>query len=130
MSYATRDDFFAATKRRFAEVTLWNGKQARIRSLTEGEWQAIDIQSWDLKKGTMTRAGVLESNARLIAAAVVDGEGNPIFTELDVPRLSAIDAALLEPLVRDIRRHCGLRGDVEDALKNFAATEDDASPSS
>lgn len=127
---ATRDDFLAATKRRYKEVPLWTGKIARVRSLTETEFQDIDIRNINFQKGGLSAPGLRSSNARLIVATVCDANGEPIFGEADVPRLAAVDSALIEPLVREIRDHCGLRQDAEEILKNFGPTEGEGSASS
>jgi hypothetical protein len=130
MSYATKDDFFAATKRRFRDVTLWSGKKARIRSLTEAEYAEIDAKNIDHRKGGLSLPGIRSSNARLVAACVCDAEGERIFLDSDVERLSAVDAALIEPLVREIREHCGLQRDAEDLRKNLPGTDGGCSNSS
>lgn len=121
--FATRDDFFSATKRRFKAVTLWNGKKARIRSLNEVEYALIDATNLDFKRGGLSKAGIRESNVRLLVASVCDGEGNLLFGEADLPQLGLVDTALIEPLVREIREHCGLKNlDQEELEKNSPAT--------
>ena len=125
-----KDDFFAANKRRFKEVALPGGSTARIRSLTAGEWADIDAKNTDAKNGGLSVAGLKNSDRRLIIAAVVDADGNPVFAESDLPKLAEIDAGLTIPLVRAIREHTGLKGDVEDSLKNSEATTGGSSPTS
>lgn len=127
MSYATREDFFAAKKRRFKDVTLWNGFKARIRSLNAQEFAEIDAKNIDFKKGGLSASGVKSSNIRLIVAGVCDGEGNPLFTEADMDALSQVDSAMIEPLVRELKEHCGLRAE-GDPLKNCEGTGDGGSP--
>lgn len=128
--FAGRDDFFQAARRRFKEVALPGGKHARIRSLTAAEWADIDARNVDTKRGGLSATGLRNSDLRLIVASVVDGEGNPVFTDTDLPRLGDIDAGVIVPLVREIKEHSGLRQDVEDALKNLGTTADSGSPSS
>lgn len=122
MSNATRDSILAGTKRRFKDVTLWDGSSARIRSLTAAEWAEIDSKTIDMKKGGLSASGVKASDLRLFAATVCDGDGNPLFQESDIPALGSLDAALVIPVVKEIRDHCGLRQTTEDALKNSAPT--------
>src|SRR5581483_11113292 len=112
-----RDGFFAASARRFKEVALPDGNKARIRSLTAGEWAGIDSRNVDMKKGGINPTGLRNSDLRLIVASVVDGEGNPIFTDADVPKLGTIDAAVTITLTRAIKEHSGIRQDTEDAQK-------------
>lgn len=128
--FATRDDFLGATKRRFREVALPGGKRARIRSLTAGEWADIETKHINLKGGGLNPVGLRNSDFRLIISAVVDGEGQPLFSDADIDKLAAADSALVQPLVREIREHCGLRGDVEGAIKNSDSTTGEDSPSS
>jgi hypothetical protein len=129
--FATRDDFLGATKRRFREVVLPGGKKARIRSLNAAEWAEADSANYDFKKGGgLSRVGVKESDLRLIAACVCDDDGNPLFNVGDIQALGTIDTAILLPLIREIKEHCGISRDVEDTLKNFAPTTDSASRSS
>lgn len=128
--FAGRDDFLSATKRRFKEVPLWGGKKARIRSLTAAEYAEIDAKNIDFRKGGLSANGVRNSNLRLIIASVCDCDGQPVFQELDLDKLAGIDVALVEPLVKEIKEHCGLRQDVEAALKNSGTTGEEGSPSS
>ena len=122
-SFASRDDFFkSANKRRFRDVPLPSGLTARIRSLTAGEWADIDMGSVNKTKGGLNPAGVRNSDFRLIAAAVVDADGNPIFSATDLPQLESMDAADSIALARTIKEHTGIRQDVEDAIKNFNTT--------
>jgi hypothetical protein len=128
--FAGRDDFLAATKRRFKECPLWGGKKCRIRSLTAAEYAEIDAKNIDFRKGGLSANGVRNSNLRLIIASVCDANGEPVFMESDLEKLANIDVAMVEPLVKEIKEHCGLRQDVEAALKNLEATAGGDSPSS
>lgn len=128
--FATRADFETGTKRRYKSVPLWTGKTARIRSIFENEFQEIDIKNINFQKGGLDKAGLRLSNARLLIATVVDGNGEPIFRDSDTSFLCGLDTALIEPLVREVRDHCGLRQDAEDILKNFEPTGDESSASS
>jgi hypothetical protein len=127
-SYATRDQFFAAPTRRYKDVEI-AGMKFRIRSLTEGEWSELQLATLDLENGGRNIDAIKFSDPRLIVAAVVDAGGEPVFTATDVARLSHADAGMTEPLVRAIRRHCGLVG-VEESKKNLGTTGEGDSPSS
>jgi hypothetical protein len=126
--YATRDEFLATSKRRYRDVPI-AGKKYRIRSLTEGEWSELQLVTLGVKEGIDREEGIRTSDARLIVATVVDANGQLIFKDTDVARLAYCDAGITEPLVKEIRKHCGAAG-VEDSLKNFGATGDGDSPSS
>ncbi len=125
-----KDDFFAANKRRFKDVALPGGSTARIRSLTAGEWADIDAKNTDAKNGGLSVVGMKNSDRRLIIASVVDADGNQVFSDSDLPKLGDIDAGVTIPLVRAIKEHAGLRGDIEDAVKNSEATTGGSSPTS
>jgi hypothetical protein len=129
-NFAGKEDFFAAAKRRFKEVPLPDGKSARIRSITAAEWADIDARNVDMKKGGLSAVGLRNSDLRLVAASVVDADGNPIFNDGDLKQLGEIDAGVIVPLVKAIKEHSGLRQDVEDALKNLSTTADSGSSSS
>lgn len=126
--YATRDQFFALPARRFKDITIC-GMKFRIRSLLEGEWAAHQLGNLDLVNGGNNMDGLKSSDARLIVACVVNGDGDLVFTDTDVPRLAYADAGLTEPLVRAIRLHCRVV-DVEEAKKNSSTTGGDGSPTS
>lgn len=126
--YATRDQFFAAPARRYKDVEI-AGFKFRIRSLTEGEWSALQVAAMDLENGGRNVEEFKLSDSRLIVATVVDGNGELVFRDTDVARLPHQDAGLTEPLVRAIRRHCGLAG-VEESKKNSSTTGDGDTPTS
>jgi len=128
--FLTRDSFLAFTKRRFKEVNLPDGQHCRIRSISEAEYAEVDSRNIDFRKGGLSVAGIRGSNVRLIIACVCDGDGQPIFSDSDASQLSQVDAAVIEPLVREIREHCGLRQDSDDILKNSVATGGAGSPTS
>lgn len=129
-NFAGRDDFFAAAARRFKEVPLPGGKTARIQSITAGEWADIDARNVDMKKGGLSATGLRNSDLRLVVAAVVDADGQKVFSEADMPKLAALDAGVIVPLVKAIKEHSGLRQDVEDTLKNLSGTDGGCSPAS
>lgn len=128
--FLSRDEFLSATKRRFREVSLPGGKHVRIRSITAGEWADIETKNLNLKQGGLNATGIRNSDLRLIVATVCDGDGQTIFSDSDLPKLAEADAAMTQPLVREIREHCGLTKDVEDALKNCGTTGGGGLPSS
>lgn len=120
-----RDAFVAASKRRFRDVPLGDGK-CRIRSLTAGEWADLDLKSLD-KKGAFSVANYKYSDARLIVSCVVDGDGNPVFRDSDLDMIMGLDTSLVNPLVREIKSHCRILG-VEDSEKNLNGTGGGATP--
>lgn len=127
--YATKDQFLAGGSRRYKDVAL-GGMKLRLRSLTEAEWSEFELGSYDFARGEWNEQGVRTSDARLIALAVVDANGDRMFTSKDVPQLMQLDAGVIVPLVRAIRQHCGLTADVEEVEKNLVAAGGVDSPSS
>jgi hypothetical protein len=101
----------------------------RIRSLTEGEWSEHQLETLGVKEGIDREEGIRTSDARLIVATLVDADGQPILKDTDVARLAFVDAGVTEPLVREIRKHCGASG-VEEAKKNSSTDGGDGSPCS
>lgn len=135
MSFATSEDFLNAP-RRFKETRLWNGKKVLIRSLYESEYSQIDVENIDANKGGLSRDGMRLSNCRLVLATVccADKESplfqQPLLKATELKALFQADTIVIEPLVKDIREHCGLRQDTEELLKNFGGVNADGSPSS
>jgi len=133
--YADRNDFLAPT-RRFKETSLWNGKKVLIRSLFESEYSQIDVENIDANKGGLSRDGMRMSNCRLVLAAVCGADPSsenfqqPLFKPTDLKGLFGADTIVIEPLVKEIREHCGLRQEIEELLKNFGGTSAEDSPSS
>lgn len=115
-----RDAFLAAGKRRFKNVAI-GGEKCRIRSMTEGEWANLDLKNLD-KKGQFSVANYRYSDARLIAFCVCDVNGEPVFADTDLDTIMGLDTSIVQPLIREIKSHCGLGLGVEDAEKNLNGT--------
>ena len=118
---ATAEQLMATTgRRRYRELTLpTSDLRVRIRSLTERElsrYQSVTIAS----SGTgLKRSKLEDASRRLIVLCLVDGDGNQIFTDADVPRLADWDAADTSYLYDEGAKHCGInRQDIEDMVKN------------
>lgn len=134
-SYATASDFLSPN-RRFKETSLWNGKKVLIRSLFESEYSQIDVENIDASKGGLSRDGMRLSNCRIVLATVCGADPaaenfqQPMFKPTDLKALFGADTIVIEPLVKEIREHCGLRQDTEELLKNSEGISGDGSPSS
>jgi hypothetical protein len=120
------DDLKASSgKRRFAvsPVLPVCGKRFRIRSLTTSELEAYNTavlteDGTKLRKDRMSNA-----TRRLIVLALVDREGNRLFTEKQIPELSQIDAIDAQALYDFAAKHCGVnRSELESLLKNSSET--------
>lgn len=133
-SFASPEDFLG-TERRFKEARLWNGKKILIRSLLESEWTRIEMGNYDTASGKFSENGLRLSNARLIIATVCSADPDspnykqPMFKDDQLKAMFNADVIVTQPLIKTIREHCGLRVDMEELLKNSAATGGEDSPS-
>ncbi len=113
-----RDALLGAPARRFAEVAIEGLGRVRIRSLTELERSRIEASMRD-KKGNLSSSRMVDLKCRLIVDSVVDGEGNPLFTNSDIDRIRQQDSKVTNSLVEAIQAHCGWSdSDLEDLEKN------------
>lgn len=127
--FLSKADFLAAKKRRFKEFELPGLGKCRIRSMTEGEWSALDMKNIDKKNGGYNWAAYRLSDARLIAFCLVDASGERIFGDEDLESIMEFDTSIIAPLRKEIVEHCGIRGTVEAAEKNLSGTGDAGTPS-
>ncbi len=93
----------------------------RIRTFFETEWSAVSSANIDLKRGGFSSEGMRLSDARVIALALVDGDGNLLVRGKDAAeRVSKLPTWITEPLLREIREFNGLRSaEDEDTAKNY-----------
>lgn len=104
--YVTRDCLLNADtqRKRYTDAEIDGLGKVRIRSLDDREY--MRLQSAVMKPdGTIDKVAAQTSNARWIVACVVDGEGNPIFTEGDVREIRERDAALTQRLADACKAH-------------------------
>lgn len=105
-------------KRRFATVSIEGLGNVRIRSLTELERSRLEASMRD-KRGNLNTTKQVEIKCRVIVAAVVDEEGNQVFTNSDIAQLGQQDSKITNELVEAIQAHCGWSDDdLEDLEKN------------
>jgi hypothetical protein len=125
--FITRDAALRPFKRRFAVVEIPDWGKFRIRSLTEGERSAFEATCRD-KKGNLSANRLLDLKCRMIVLAVVDGEGNTIFTNSDIDQLRQQDSRDTNALVEGIQKHWGVSDeDFGELIKNSDATPGAAS---
>ena len=59
------------------------------------------------------------SGPRLMTIAVVDENGNKIFTDSDATRLAKLDSGVIGAITEWIQTHCGFdEVDIEESVKN------------
>lgn len=111
--YATPDTLFASgPQRRFKDIEV-DGHKFRLRSLL-----ASESNPWAVK--SQTSKGMVTAGARLIVLCCVNGNGERLFSDLDVVKLLDMDAAFIAKLAKECQTHAGIQDDVEleDAEKN------------
>lgn len=127
--FADRDSLLKNTARRFGVYPLPSGGKVRVRNLTELERQEYELAALD-RKGQLVREGLRTSKCRLIVLCVVDGEGNPILSDADIPVLQQQDSLITNALADICQSHCGISdADLESLEKNSAEIADDDSHS-
>jgi hypothetical protein len=108
----SRDSFLncAPPKVLAVEVPELTGT-AYVRALTAGERDRFEVEH--------TKSADKDFRARLAAATLCDQEGGLLFAPSDIPRLSALPASVLEPIVQAAVKVNRLgAADIEDLRKN------------
>lgn len=93
----------APPTRRFAEIETSLGT-LRIRSLNDREKCQIDASSFDAS-GKIRKDQMILRNAKLIAAMVVDAEGNLLFGAEDVRRIQELECGVVGRIVEACENH-------------------------
>jgi hypothetical protein len=83
-----------AGQRRYKTAEIEGFGKVRIRSLTAGEMLAINDRGDEDDDGPMA--------IRLIIAAVVDADGNPVFRESDEVIMLTVDSGVMESLANEV----------------------------
>jgi len=101
----------------------------RLRSLTEAEWAEISAGNFDVRRGGLSQEGLKASDAKLLAACLVDGEGNQLLPGPDGYRkVGKLGTQIVEPLLRAAREICGLR-ELQEPAGNFTDESDSGTSS-
>lgn len=129
MSLLTKHGLFEKQRRRFKEVLLpGSGDTARIRSLTTGEMRQLRSSLVD-KKGELIRKRGDRLSQLLIAACLVDDQGNRVLTDDDAmsDAFDSVDGATVSMLFAECKQWTGFGSDtdwsaIEDSAKNSEET--------
>jgi len=127
---ANREAFFsgAASKRRYAVVQVPILGGVRIQSLTELERSTYEASRLD-DAGQWSRESGAAAKVKLIVLCCVDGDGNCLFIDSDIPKLQQIDSIVTDTLFSKCLTHCGFsEEDIEELAKNYEATPVECSP--
>ena len=101
------------------------GGSVRVRGFTAKQ-RSEHERSFVLKSGKVNQAKQAERRERLIIQTVIDDEGNPLFTEEDIPAIGRQPAVVIERLVDAALEVCGLAPELEDSAKNSEETQTDS----
>lgn len=118
MTYLTRDQILEVQDIEYKEVFVkeWNGT-ARIRSLTAQEREEYDSWIFTVKKLDATT-----SRARLLSMAIVDNDGNPIFTVNDIQALARKNSKIVVRLSYIAQKLSGMTpGAIQEITADFLA---------
>lgn len=124
--FLSRDAILAADDITYEVVDCpeWGGK-VRVRSLDgrqRADWQQASIQG----TGRTATVNFRQTTVKLVALAVVDADGKPIFSNSDIAKLATKNSAPLERIAEVAMRLSGIGDDEVDALeKNSEATPSD-----
>jgi hypothetical protein len=121
-TYLSADQILGADDLDYEDVPVpeWGGT-VRVRELPGTERDKFEAQFVGGKDGASIRAEGLEGfRARLASAAIVDGDGKPLFrSAAETKRLGEKSATALQRVVDVAMRLSGLTGqDVEDLTGN------------
>jgi hypothetical protein len=103
-----RDDFFRKRERVIKDVDIGLGGTVRVRSMTAGERARLEASRLD-KEGNLIPNRVRTFRERLAVATVVDEEGELMFTEGDIERLSELPAESLDKLADAAMELAGMK---------------------
>ena len=114
-----RDAFLRPAARRYKTIDVPGLGLVRIRNLTEREKSIYEAGILGSKK-IPTPAKLSRARSRLICAAVVGDDDQPLFSEDDAPKLADMDGAASTALYQEIAEHCGMAEEesAEELAKN------------
>ena len=130
------DEFFSAGAAcPFEDVELPDGRTMRIRGLTAGERDELEMtvaqrrqkRQQAMKNGKQPPADIPFRGA-LVARTAIRDDGSLIFKPTDAGRVAAMPAQIISPLADAAIRLSGMRAeDVEELEGNSDETDEDAS---
>lgn len=127
-----REDILEASDLQYAlvDVSEWaNGKTSKVlvRSLTGAERDALE-ESMVVGKGKNQKMSYTHFRAKLVVKAIIDKEGNRVFTEKDILALSRKNASPLGRVAETVTRLSGIsKDDVDEMMGNSESEAGDGS---
>lgn len=122
----TRNAILQAQDIKTEEVFIpeW-GDSVLVRGLTSAERDNYEAKLV-VQKGKNTTVNMKNARARLAVLSVMDGDGKPLFSEADLPLLSAKSAAALDRIFDVASRLSGISDeDLDELSKNFESAPSD-----
>lgn len=108
----SRHEFLGGVKRRYETCQLpASGQLVRFQSMTAEESAEFDRVEWDWDENNRRVPNddlIRDTPARLIIACLVDAEGRRLLSDADLPLVRQLDAADIEHLAWEIKKHCRL----------------------
>ena len=129
--YVGRGKFLSQTKRRYDEFEVEGDDgpmKVRLRSLSE--WEKSNYEAAALsRKGGLTKDKLIDAKARMLVLCMVDGDGNPLFTDRDLAQIKLIDGKITGAIYDRAIVHIGSQeGEIESIVKNSESVPVDSSP--
>ena len=108
----SRDAILALKGGRYADVNALGGT-VRVAAVSAGARDAFELSLQDIPEKERRK----DFRARLVVMSCIDEAGKPLFTVDDIPALSALDAAAIDPVVEVAMRINGLSQRDRDELE-------------
>lgn len=117
MTYLSKDDIFKADDRptRDVEVPEWGGT-VRVRGLSGAARDEFEESLRETRPDGTTVPNLLNSRAKLASLCIVDEDGNQMFNEFEVGRLSLKSSAALDRVVNAASELSALPGSTAEAV--------------
>lgn len=127
VEYLTKDAILGADDlpSEDVEVKEWGGT-VRVRGLTATERDRFEFSL----AASKDKPDQTEVRAQVVGRCLVDGDGKRLFTDKELSKLGAKNAAPVDRLFDKVRELSGMSDRaVEDAAEDFNVAPDDGSPS-
>lgn len=126
----TKEQILKADDLKFEEIDVpeWGGK-VRIKTLKGSERDSFE-DSITESKGRDTTVNMRNLRAKLCALTIVDGNGDRVFNERDIPLLGKKSAKVLDRIFSVAQELSGIgEKDIETLAKNSEAAQNEDSTS-
>ena len=111
----SRDAILALKGGRYEDVDALGGT-VRVVAVSAGARDAFELALQEIPENERRK----DFRARLVVMSCIDEAGKPLFTVEDIPALSALDAAAIDPVIEVAMRINGLSQRDRDELEGNA----------